>query len=270
MAKVDELEARRLYVDEGLSLAECARRMGVSNVGVRGALRRQGVRIRSQSEQQTKINAGEAIRLYVDERLSLEECGQRLGVTGAGVRVVLLKNGIRLRSQSEQQTKIDVAEATRLYVEEGLSIAKCAERLGFDFRSVYNALRRNGVDTSRGIGWRRGKSKGRLELATGYVMLYMPDHPEARHRPYVFEHRVVMEQHLGRRLGPEEVVHHINGNRADNRVENLEVFPDNGAHMRHEFANRWARHYERCQACGTTERRHEARGLCWKCNRRAA
>lgn len=46
------------------------------------------------------------------------------------------------------------------------------------------------------------------------------------------EHRVVAEQMLGRPLLPEEVVHHINGNKRDNRRKNLFIFPSNSAHVK--------------------------------------
>ena len=65
---------------------------------------------------------------------------------------------------------------------------------------------------------------GRFLHTLGYMMAYCPDHPSAIGKTgYVYEHRRVMEKHIGRYLKSEEHVHHINGDRADNRIENLKI-----------------------------------------------
>jgi transcriptional regulator with XRE-family HTH domain len=64
---------------------------------------------------------------------------------------------------------------------------------------------------------------GRHTTVKGYVRILMPDHPQADNSGYILEHRYVMQQHLGRLLHKSETVHHKNGNRQDNRIENLEL-----------------------------------------------
>lgn len=70
---------------------------------------------------------------------------------------------------------------------------------------------------------------GRQQYGRGYIGILMPDHPNANSRGVVAEHRLVMERHLGRYLLPGEVIHHLNGDKKDNRIENLKVL-DHGVH----------------------------------------
>ena len=69
----------------------------------------------------------------------------------------------------------------------------------------------------------RDRAERRRVDRHNYKCVYMPDHPNCRAHGRVYEHRVVAEQMIGRFLTDNEVVHHINGKRNDNRPENLQV-----------------------------------------------
>jgi hypothetical protein len=74
--------------------------------------------------------------------------------------------------------------------------------------------------------WKGGKYRDKR----GYVLIYSTEHPYCNSNGYVFEHRLVMEKHIGRVLLPDEVVHHINSIIDDNRIENLMLFANNKLH----------------------------------------
>ena len=69
---------------------------------------------------------------------------------------------------------------------------------------------------------RKGKSIGKVMAGGGYILLYVGNN-HMRKGTYALEHRLVMEKFLGRYLTKDEQVHHINGIKNDNRLENLTI-----------------------------------------------
>ncbi len=73
--------------------------------------------------------------------------------------------------------------------------------------------------------------KGGEWISNGYKYILSPDHPNVHKNGYFPEHRLVMEKHLGRYLESHEIVHHINENPTDNRIENLILCKNRPTHM---------------------------------------
>ena len=73
------------------------------------------------------------------------------------------------------------------------------------------------------IGENKHIIRGRKRTNKGYVTCYVLDHPNTAKNGYIFEHRLVLEQKLGRYLVGNEISHHKNGIKDDNSPDNLEL-----------------------------------------------
>ena len=93
----------------------------------------------------------------------------------------------------------------------GWTLGRWCKKLGVPVRPL--------VRRGEHPGWKGGQYIDRQ----GYVRLYSPEHPRAGQNGYVREHLVVAERKIGRPLQLSEVVHHINGIKADNSEDNLIV-----------------------------------------------
>lgn len=96
----------------------------------------------------------------------------------------------------------------------------------YQFKSKYCShpcyIKKMNVRGNRNPAWKGGKTKHR----DGCWMISVGN------KKYVLEHRLLMEKYLKRKLKSVEVVHHINGNRGDNRIKNLELLSGQGEHVR--------------------------------------
>lgn len=117
------------------------------------------------------------------------------------------------------------------------SVIRACAGCGKELRIQPHALReRSACSTACAGKVKRLTGAGaRFRRSDGYVTVYYPTHPDASAGGWIMEHRLVMEQHLGRRLLKTEQVNHINHVRHDNRVENLEILTP-GDHARESNA----------------------------------
>lgn len=179
------------------------------------------------------------------------------------IGAVLDELSVARRSKNRVATNFTKEEKARIIAEyeQGATIHQLMSRYRRSQLTIVTLLHQSGVQR-RPSGWnlklpaikariqclareRVGEKhpcwKGGVILKRGYKYIFSKDHPYRDNQRYVKNSRLVMEKKLGRFLRPEEVVHHINGNCLDDRLQNLRLFPDNGSHIKHHNQERRSR-----------------------------
>jgi hypothetical protein len=133
----------------------------------------------------------------------------------------------------EGYSSYDIAEITGV---EKTAILRWLKEYGIERRDADDISDRTRSKISKIASEKRGDKTSRWNggqaFRHGYRFILQPDHPNANALGYVQEHRLVMEFVLARLLAREEVVHHRDGNRLNNIIDNLFVFPNSSAHAK--------------------------------------
>jgi len=138
-----------------------------------------------------------------------------------------MPTGVYKRTE-EHRKKISEANKGREFSEEhrkNISKVRTGKKLSEETKKkliVISSERKR--ETSH--NWKGGKIE-----SGGYIFIKKSEHPYCNYGGYVREHRLVMEKELGRYLEPQEVVHHINGDKLDNRIENLKLCKNESEHQ---------------------------------------
>jgi len=218
---------------KGESLRLIAKHFGVRSKTISKELQKVGVFIKPAGQELSTfktLDQKKKVLTEYESGKSLSDLAEKYGCSVNPIKRAIVEMGGQVRpiGLSKTWTKETEQWATEAY-QSGMSQQKIAEVLGITQTGVSTKLLRMGVITKPEMarGSRHGSWKGGRISSNGYISIKLtPDDDfwdSTNSNGYILEHRLVMARHLGRPLSPSESVHHINGDRADNRIKNLQL-----------------------------------------------
>jgi len=85
--------------------------------------------------------------------------------------------------------------------------------------------------------------KGKFITKSGHILILKHNHPNKNCNNYVYEHKIIMENYLGRLLYENEVIHHIDGDPGNNKIENLFLTTKSGNSKAHHSINKLLKYF---------------------------
>lgn len=233
--KVSDAQILEAYARVG-NAVKVGKELGINEKTVLNALRANGVAIDGTARYRKRVRAipedseSAIITRYIGGE-SAADIAQEFGCGVYPIYGVLQRHGITTRHMPYLSDE-EKAQAAQLYAE-GNTYAQVAALMERSESSIVKAIETHAPDVMRHIG-RRGEESftwkgGRVLHHSGYVHVYVADDDplismaQSAKGHYVPEHRLVMARALGRPLAAHETVHHINGIKDDNRLENLQL-----------------------------------------------
>lgn len=112
----------------------------------------------------------------------------------------------------------------------GESATKIAKSMNLFTTSITRVLKRNGFKCGHKKGKEHPMWKGGRGLKSGYWTIYNPNHHRALNNGRVYEHIIILENHLGIKIKKEQPIHHIDFDRQNNKIENLYLCKNHKEH----------------------------------------
>lgn len=173
----------------------------------------------------------DVLRADYEELKTMQAVADRHGVSKKLILNYMKKFGIERTQRGDPE---QISDEIRKLAAQGMNGQVIARHLKITSSYVYILAKKFGIQITDDF------HKGYRITHNGYKLIMRPEHPEANRHGYVREHRIVAEEKLGRPLLLREVVHHINGDKLDNRPENIEVMTKE-AHVSHHHTGKKGR-----------------------------